>query len=128
MTQPSTRVWLRRAYDEPTRNDGYRVLVDRLWPRGVSKERLRIDEWCRDVAPSDELRKWFGHDPALWEEFLDRYGEELTEHDDLVSALAERARVGRITLVFAAGDTEHNNALALARLIEERRAGPSRKA
>ncbi|MCZ7629210.1 MAG: DUF488 family protein [Microthrixaceae bacterium] len=121
MTQLSTRVWLRRAYEEPTRNDGHRVLVDRLWPRGVSKERLRIDQWCRDVAPSDDLRKWFGHDPARWDEFLDRYRKELTDHDEEVSTLVEAARSGRVTLVYAAGDTEHNNAVALGRLIEERR-------
>lgn len=119
MTQVSERVWLRRAYEEPTHNDGYRVLVDRLWPRGVTKEHLQIDEWRKDIAPSNDLRKWFGHDPALWEEFRDRYREELTEHDEAVSALVERARSGRVTLVFAAGDTEHNNAVVLGRLIEE---------
>lgn len=121
MTQISSRVWLRRAQDDPTRNDGYRVLVDRLWPRGISKEDLRIDEWLREVAPSDELRKWFGHDPQRWEEFRDRYHDELAHHQDLLASLVERARAGRITLVFAARDTEHNNAVALGELIEQRR-------
>lgn len=120
MTQLSSRIWLRRAYEKPTRNDGYRVLVDRLWPRGVSKEDLRIDEWCKDIAPSNDLRKWFGHDPARWEGFVKSYREELADHDQAVGALVERARSGRITLVFAAGDTEHNNAVVLGRLIEER--------
>jgi uncharacterized protein YeaO (DUF488 family) len=119
--QLSARVWLRRVYDEPTHNDGHRVLVDRLWPRGVSKDDLQIDQWCNEIAPSSDLRKWFGHDPERWEEFRVRYRKELTEHDDLVSELVEHARHGRVTLVYAARDTEHNNAVVLGHLIEERR-------
>ncbi|MBK6437126.1 MAG: DUF488 domain-containing protein [Candidatus Microthrix sp.] len=117
----SDRVWIRRAYDEPTNNDGYRVLVDRVWPRGVSKEDAQLDEWCKQIAPSTELRKWFGHDPERWDEFRSRYRGELEDRDDLVDALVERATDARVTLVFGAKDTEHNQAVVLAELIDERR-------
>lgn len=117
----SDRVRIRRAYDDPTHNDGYRVLVDRIWPRGVSKEDAKVDEWCKDVAPSTELRKWFGHDPERWEEFRSRYRAELADCDDLVDNLVERTRDGRVTLVYGAKDTEHNQAVVLAELIGERR-------
>ena len=117
----SDRVWIRRAYDDPTHNDGYRVLVDRVWPRGVSKADVRADECCQDIAPTTELRKWFGHDPERWDEFRRRYRDELAGHDDLVDALVERTRDGRITLVFGAKDTDHNQAVVLAELIEDRR-------
>ena len=117
----SDRVWIRRAYDEPTHNDGYRVLVDRVWPRGVSKEDAQLDEWLKDVAPSTELRKWFGHDPERWDDFRSRYRDELAEHDELVDALIERTTQGRVTLVYGAKDTEHNQAVVLAELIEEHR-------
>lgn len=121
----SDRVWIRRAYDDPTHNDGYRVLVDRIWPRGVSKEDAQVDEWCKDVAPSTELRKWFGHDPERWEEFRSRYRDELADCDHLVGNLVERTRGGRVTLVYGAKDTEHNQAVVLAELIEERRGSNS---
>ena len=117
----SDRVWIRRAYDEPTNNDGYRVLVDRVWPRGVSKEDAQLDEWCKQIAPSTELRKWFGHDPERWDEFRSRYRGELEDRDDLVDALVERTTDGRVTLVFGAKDTDHNQAVVLAELIDERR-------
>ncbi|MFZ1636882.1 MAG: DUF488 domain-containing protein [Candidatus Microthrix parvicella] len=117
----SARVWTRRAYEEPTHNDGYRVLVDRLWPRGVSKDDARLDEWCKEIAPSTELRKWFGHDPKRWDEFVERYRTELCDHEDLVTALVERTEDGRVTLVYGAKDTEHNQAVVLAELIDERR-------
>ena len=117
----SDRVWIRRAYDEPTNNDGYRVLVDRVWPRGVSKEDAQLDEWCKQIAPSTELRKWFGHDPERWDEFRSRYQGELEDRDDLVDALVERTTDGRVTLVFGAKDTDHNQAVVLAELIDERR-------
>lgn len=121
MTQPSNRVWIRRAYEEPTSNDGYRVLVDRMWPRGVSREDLAIDDWVKSIAPSDELRKWFDHDPDRWDGFKDRYRSELDQHDEELQDLVARAREGRITLVYGARDTEHNNALVLAEVIEQRR-------
>ena len=117
----SDRVWIRRAYDEPTNNDGYRVLVDRVWPRGVSKEDAQLDEWCKQIAPSTELRKWFGHDPERWDEFRSRYRGELEDRDDLVDALVERTTDGRVTLVFGAKDTDHNQAVVLAELIDEGR-------
>ena len=117
----SDRVWIRRAYDEPTNNDGYRVLVDRVWPRGVSKEDAQLDEWCKQIAPSTELRKWFGHDPERWDEFRSRYRGELEDRDDLVDAMVERTRHRRVTLVFGAKDTEHNQAVVLAELIDESR-------
>jgi uncharacterized protein YeaO (DUF488 family) len=117
----STRLWLRRAYEPPTRNDGWRVLVDRLWPRGVRRADAHVDEWLRDVAPSDELRTWFGHDPSRWEEFRQRYRAELSAHDDELGQLVDRTRSGRVTLVFGAHDVEHNNAVVLRDVIEERR-------
>lgn len=115
-----SRVWTRRAYDAATRNDGYRVLVDRLWPRGVTKEEVSIDEWLRDVSPSDELRHWFGHDPDKWDEFRRRYrtelkGEPAASLEHLVDLAAKR----RVTLVYGAKDTAHNNAVALTGFIEE---------
>jgi len=118
----SSRIWLRRAYDAPTRNDGYRVLVDRLWPRGIRRADAQLDEWCRDLAPSNELRHWFGHDPRRWDEFQRRYRVELTEHRDDVDRLAERADEHRVTLVYGARDPKHNNAVVLRDVIEERRA------
>lgn len=124
MTALSDKVWIRRAYDEPTRNDGYRVLVDRLWPRGVSREDLEIDEWAKDIAPSDDLRRSFDHDVTRWNEFRTHYERELSEHEEQMNALVERSRGGRITLVFGARDTEHNNAVVLGGLLV-RRSGAS---
>lgn len=117
----SSRVWLRRAYDSPTHNDGRRVLIDRLWPRGVSREDAAIDDWCKEVAPSDELRRWFDHDPDRWEEFQQRYESELSDRSEEVDHLVDWSRKGRITLVYAAKDTEHNNALVLRDVIEQQR-------
>ena len=119
----SSRVWLRRAYDAPTRNDGYRVLVDQLWPRGTRRVDAQLDEWCRDLAPSDDLRRWFGHDPCRFAEFDRRYRVELTGHLDAVDRLTERVDSGRVTLVYGARDSKHNIAVVLRDVIEERRAG-----
>lgn len=118
----SNRVWMRRAYDPPTRNDGYRVLVDRLWPRGVTRQGVAVDEWNRDVAPSDELRRWYGHRPERWEEFRTRYRRELEGGVArlAVEALAARARSQRVTLVFGARDAEHSQAAVLREVIEAR--------
>jgi len=110
---------LKRAYQRPADADGFRVLVDRIWPRGVSKELLRLDDWLKDVAPSNELRQWFDHDPEKWNEFVRRYHEELNNQKGLVEDLLAKARVGRITLVFAAKDEEHNNAVALKKYLEK---------
>ena len=116
----SGRARVKRVYDSPSRQDGRRILVDGLWPRGVSRKTARIDEWARDLAPSTRLRQWFGHDPARWPEFQKRYRAELRMRSDRLAWLAGLARRGRITLVYAARDTDHNNARALQRLIAKR--------
>ena len=111
---------IKRIYEEPSGGDGTRVLVDRLWPRGVSKEEAKIDRWEKDLAPTGELRKWFGHDPAKWEEFLRRYRAELVGKEELLPQLRQEATDGTVTLLYAAKDEEHNNAVALKRYIEEK--------
>lgn len=108
---------LRRAYDPAERTDGVRILVDRLWPRGLSRDDACIDQWVKDLAPSNELRKWFGHDPARWDEFRDRYAVELNRHSDQMKELRELARKGPITLVYSAHDEVHNNAVVLRDFI-----------
>jgi|SRR5581483_5655347 uncharacterized protein YeaO (DUF488 family) len=107
------KIKLKRAYERPTRDDGLRVLVDRLWPRGVRKADAAIDQWMKDVAPSASLRQWFGHDPARWVEFRQRYRKELKEHDKEIDELRGLARHGPITLVYAARDQTHNEAVVL---------------
>jgi uncharacterized protein YeaO (DUF488 family) len=112
-------VHMKRARDPREAGDGYRVLVDRLWPRGVRKEALPIDAWMKEIAPSDELRRWFGHDPARFEGFAERYRDEL-RHEPAASLLAElvaRARKGAVTLVYGASDTEHNQAVVLREVL-----------
>ncbi len=104
---------LKRVYDEPTNGDGQRVLVDRVWPRGIKKEKAALDLWLKEIAPSTALRKWFGHDPKKWAEFQRRYRAELDEMTDALDPLNEAVRKGKVTLVYAAHDTEHNNAVAL---------------
>ena len=111
---------LKRAYDPPARSDGYRVLIDRLWPRGVSRKRARLDEWARELAPSPELRRWFGHDPGRFAEFQHRYTAELETHDAKLQELRGRARRRTLTLVYGARDTEHNDAVVLAEILRER--------
>lgn len=108
---------MKRAQEPASAADGHRVLIDRLWPRGVSRERARLDAWERDLAPSTELRKWFGHDPARFVEFRRRYVEELRGQRPLLTELRRRARVGRLTLVYAARDTEHNDAVVLVEVL-----------
>ncbi len=110
---------IKRIYEEPSADDGLRVLVDRLWPRGISKARAQVDRWEKDIAPTTELRHWFGHDPAKWEEFLQRYRAELEDKKELLSQLREEANERTVTLLYAAKDEEHNNAVALKRYIEE---------
>jgi uncharacterized protein YeaO (DUF488 family) len=104
---------LKRAYEAGTRADGTRILVERLWPRGLSKETLRVDAWLKDVGPSTELRQWFGHDPAKWPRFRARYIRELDSRPDAWRPIVTAARRGTVTLVFSSRDTEHNNAVAL---------------
>lgn len=109
---------LKRVYDTPDSEDGYRVLVERLWPRGISKERAKLNLWLKDIAPSPELRTWFGHDPAKWEEFRRRYWEELSANPAAVARVRELIPKGDVTFVYAARDTEHNAAVALKEFIE----------
>jgi uncharacterized protein YeaO (DUF488 family) len=112
-------VRLKRIYDDPAPGDGYRVLIDHIWPRGVSRERACLDDWARDLAPSDDLRRWFSHDPARFEGFRARYVGELADQRDRVLALARRARSGPVTIVYAARDREHNNAVVLAEVLRD---------
>lgn len=119
---------VKRAYEEPAPADGARVLIDRIWPRGVKKEDLQLEEWMRDLAPSGALRKWFGHDPERWDEFRRRYFAELDARPEAWRKLLEMARKGKVTLLFGARETEHNNAVALKEFLEARmgRAGGAR--
>nr|WP_298415384.1 DUF488 family protein [uncultured Halomonas sp.] len=110
---------LRRAYDAPANNDGKRILVDGMWPRGIKKEEADIDEWLKELAPSKGLRQWFGHDPDKWEEFQKRYREELKNCPDAMKKLRKYHQDGRITLVFAAKDEEHNNAVVLKHVLQK---------
>lgn len=114
-------VRLKRVYEAPARADGERVLVDRVWPRGLSKEKAAVDRWLKAIAPSKELRQWFGHDPERWEGFKDRYFRELDGQGEAVDSLVDVARNGTLTLVYAARDTAHNNAVALKDYLEARR-------
>jgi uncharacterized protein YeaO (DUF488 family) len=111
-------IHLKRVYEEPSKKDGIRVLVERLWPRGLTKERAAVHLWLKDVAPSPELRKWFGHDPARWEQFQERYRRELRQQEDAVQFLKQKAKQCSVTLVYAARDEEHNGALALKRFLQ----------
>jgi uncharacterized protein YeaO (DUF488 family) len=117
-------VRLKRAYEPAASSDGYRVLIDRLWPRGVSRERAALDEWAKELAPSEELRTWFGHDPGRFDAFRRQYIEELRVRSSRIVELRRRARRGTLTLVYAARDTEHNDAVVLAEIV--RRGFPSR--
>ena len=108
---------IKRAYEQPDREDGTRILVDRLWPRGLTKEKARVDLWLKDVAPSTELRKWFAHDPGKWEEFRSRYLEELKGNKEQLSLLRQEAAKGTVTLIYGAKDKQHNEAVILQRLL-----------
>lgn len=111
-------VKVKRVYDAPAKADGHRVLVDRVWPRGVSKETAAVDEWLKSVAPSTELRKWFGHDPDKWDEFRRRYFAELDAGPEGLDELLARAVAGPVTLVYSARDTDRNQAVALKQWLE----------
>jgi uncharacterized protein YeaO (DUF488 family) len=113
-------IHLKRAYDKSSADDGVRILVERLWPRGLTKAKAALDLWIRDVAPSPDLRKWFGHDPARWKQFKQRYWKELKYKKDDVDVLRRKARQGRVTFIYAAHDEEHNGALALKEFIQQR--------
>ncbi|HEY3297047.1 MAG TPA: DUF488 domain-containing protein [Armatimonadota bacterium] len=110
---------LKRAYETPSDDDGRRILVERLWPRGITKERVHLDLWMKDIAPSAELRKWFGHDPSKWNEFKRRYWEELRQNETLVQQLEQITSKEDVTFVFAAKDTEHDAAVALKEFIDK---------
>lgn len=118
-------VQTKRIYEPPSPADGHRVLIDRLWPRGISKENARIDEWARDLAPSTELRRWFGHRPERFEEFRARYTEELRDHAEAIAALQRRASSGTVTIVYAARDSDHSNAAVLAPIVRRGLPGKS---
>jgi uncharacterized protein YeaO (DUF488 family) len=110
-------IQIKRVYEPASPEDGYRVLVDRLWPRGVSRQRAKVDGWIKELSPSTELRRWFGHDPGRFEQFRRRYIEELRDERARLSALRHRARDGTLTLVYSAHDTEHNDAVVLAEIL-----------
>ena len=112
---------LKRVYEEPSRKDGLRVLVDRLWPRGLTKERAAVNLWLKDVAPSTELRKWFGHDPAKWQQFQARYRKELREKKDALELLRQKSEEQAVTLLYGARDEEHNEARVLKSVLEGRK-------
>ncbi|MBI4966180.1 MAG: DUF488 domain-containing protein [Desulfomonile tiedjei] len=109
---------VKRVYDTPEDQDGYRVLVDRLWPRGIKKENARIDEWVKEISPSNELRKWYGHDPEKWEEFKRRYFMELRDHLETVEHLGKRASEATVTFLFSSKELRINNAVALKEYVE----------
>jgi uncharacterized protein YeaO (DUF488 family) len=115
------KIQIKRAYDDPAEADGARILVDRLWPRGISKKSAKIDLWMKEVAPSTALRKWFGHDPDKWKEFQKRYRKELDSNDRVVAQLNEHFGKRTVTLVYSAKDTEHNQAVVLKDYLESRR-------
>jgi uncharacterized protein YeaO (DUF488 family) len=108
---------LKRVYEEPSPDDGYRVLVERLWPRGLTRERVAADLWLKDVAPTPQLRRWFGHDPARWKDFQERYRLELREKQDAVQLLRQKEHEGTVTLVYAARDEAHSGALVLCEFL-----------
>lgn len=110
---------IKRIYDQQGPDDGFRVLVDRLWPRGLSKARANVDEWRREIAPSDELRKWFQHDPKKFEEFRRMYRDELKDRIGSLEKLSARARNGGLTILYSARDEKHNNAVVLKEVLEE---------
>jgi uncharacterized protein YeaO (DUF488 family) len=112
---------LKRAYEKPSVEDGTRILVDRLWPRGLTKREARIDYWFKEIAPSAELRKWFGHDPTRWTDFKRRYGVELRRRAEKLDELRELARHGNITLIYGARDEEHNDAVVLRDFLAHHR-------
>jgi len=112
-------IQIKRVYDPPGTEDGKRILVDRLWPRGIKKENLKMDEWLKEIAPSDRLRKWFSHDPRRYEEFKKKYTEELEDKSEILKRIKSEAKRGRVTILFSARDTEHNNATVLEELLSQ---------
>lgn len=111
---------IKRVYEQPDDSDGYRILVDRLWPRGMTKEKAHVDLWLKEIAPSTELRKWFGHDPEKWKRFQGRYKTELLHNGRLMELLTQTARLGTITLLYGARDEKHNEARVLKQVLERK--------
>jgi len=111
---------IKRIYDTPSQNDGYRVLVDRLWPRGMSKEKASVDLWLKDIAPSNELRKWFNHEPDKWNEFKGRYFVEIEERGGIPAFLKEKIKAGDVTLLYSSKELQINNAVALKEYLENK--------
>jgi uncharacterized protein YeaO (DUF488 family) len=111
------KLTIKRVYDEPGKNDGTRILIDRLWPRGLSKEKARVDLWLKEIAPSTELRQWFAHDPAKWAEFKTRYRAELRQNGEQLTVLKQAIAKGTVTLLYGAKDEQHNDAIVLQELL-----------
>ena len=114
------KIEIKRIYDTPSNDDGYRILVDRIWPRGVSKEDAKLDEWNKDIAPTSELRKWFDHDPKKFEEFNEKYRKELEDKKDDLNDICEKAKSQTVTLLYGAKDTEHNQAVVLQKVLSKK--------
>jgi uncharacterized protein YeaO (DUF488 family) len=112
---------IKRVYEKPGKDDAVRILVDRLWPRGLTKKKASVHVWLKEIAPSTGLRKWFGHDPNKWKSFRGRYETELRHNDDLIKLLKQKAREGTVTLIYGARDEEHNEALVLKQFLERKR-------
>ncbi len=110
---------LKRSYDPPSPQDGYRVLIDRLWPRGIKKEEAHIDSWMKELAPSHELRKWFAHDPAKWQQFKEKYFQELQNQSEKLEQLKQKCKEGKVTLVYSTKDRKYNNAAALKEFLQQ---------
>lgn len=113
-------IQIKRVYEPSQGSDGKRILIDRLWPRGLTKEKANVNLWLKDIAPTTELRKWFGHDPAKWNAFKKRYHEELKKNNEAVSKLVEMLNKGKVTLVYGAKDEEHNDAVVLKEYLEKK--------
>jgi uncharacterized protein YeaO (DUF488 family) len=112
------KIKIKRVYEQSDKGDGVRILVDRLWPRGLTKEKASVDLWMKEIAPSTELRKWFGHDPDKWKSFRTRYETEIRHRDDLAKVLKQKAMEGTITILYGARDQKHNEALVLKQFLE----------
>jgi uncharacterized protein YeaO (DUF488 family) len=117
------KIKIKRAYEQPDEDDGVRILVDRLWPRGLTKEKAAVDLWLKEIAPSTELRKWFGHDPDKWKRFRGRYETEIRHKEDLIKVLKDKAKGGIVTLLYGARDQKHNEALVLKQFLERSQYG-----
>ena len=120
-----TTIAIKRIYEDPSPDDGCRIYIDRLWPRGLKRDEAAFDTWCKDVSPSDALRKRFGHDPKKWKSFIKDYEAELSEHPDACGPLLDAAKRGKLTLLYSAKDEEHNNAVVLREYLERRLAKPA---